>query len=233
MPQNASLSLFYELAIFWSAKKRRGKDTFFFHPPSPFTVIFATATVLAFVLLRDSRFNFHCYTQREATPLLRNRPGSAALRPLATDSVLTRKITKRIHSSKPARLRWIALIYARSVRSSLQQYFSTGSDVKNTSFSHTPRGALTRRRVSPRPPPHTLTHIHNHVHAVAESSPTPNTLFSDSTSDDNHRSVPPASPTLPDRITWLTNSACFYYFYFLIKTADELMLNVLRCHETY
>ena len=32
------------------------------------TVIFATATVLAFVLLRDSRFNFHCYTQREATP---------------------------------------------------------------------------------------------------------------------------------------------------------------------
>ena len=36
------------------------------HPLS--TVIFATATVLAFVLLRDSRFNFHCYTQREATP---------------------------------------------------------------------------------------------------------------------------------------------------------------------
>ena len=31
-----------------------------------YTVIFATATVLAFVLLRDSRFNFHCYTQREA-----------------------------------------------------------------------------------------------------------------------------------------------------------------------
>ena len=32
------------------------------------TIIFATATVLAFVLLRNSRFNFHCYTQREATP---------------------------------------------------------------------------------------------------------------------------------------------------------------------
>ena len=60
MPQN-------ELAIFWSAKKRR-KDTFFptLHPLSP--VIFATATVLAFVLLRSSMFNFHCYTQREATP---------------------------------------------------------------------------------------------------------------------------------------------------------------------
>ena len=34
------------------------------HPLS--TVFFATA--LAFVLLRNSRFNFHCYTQREATP---------------------------------------------------------------------------------------------------------------------------------------------------------------------
>ena len=58
---------FYELAIFWSAKKRR-KDTFFptLHPFS--TVIYTTATVWAFVLLRDSRFNFHCYTQREATP---------------------------------------------------------------------------------------------------------------------------------------------------------------------
>ena len=36
------------------------------HPLSP--VIFATAAVVAFVLLRNSRFNFHCYTQREATP---------------------------------------------------------------------------------------------------------------------------------------------------------------------
>ena len=39
---------------------------FILHPLS--TVVFATATVLAFVLLRDSRFNFHCYTQSEATP---------------------------------------------------------------------------------------------------------------------------------------------------------------------
>ena len=36
------------------------------HPLS--TVIVAAATVLAFVLLRDSRFNFHCCTQHEATP---------------------------------------------------------------------------------------------------------------------------------------------------------------------
>ena len=67
----------YELAIFWSAKKRR-KDTFFptLHPLS--TVIFATATVLAFVLLRDSRFNFHCYTQREATPTQKSARKCAA-----------------------------------------------------------------------------------------------------------------------------------------------------------
>ena len=56
-----------ELAIFWSAKKRR-KDTIFptLHPLS--TVIFATETVVAFVLLRNFRFSFNCYTQREATP---------------------------------------------------------------------------------------------------------------------------------------------------------------------
>ena len=72
MPQNAFL--FYELAIFWS-----DKDTFFFftlHPLS--TVIFATAIVLAFVLLRDSRFNFHCYTQREATPTQKSARKCAA-----------------------------------------------------------------------------------------------------------------------------------------------------------
>ena len=32
------------------------------------SVIFATATVASFVLLRHSRLNFHCYTQREPTP---------------------------------------------------------------------------------------------------------------------------------------------------------------------
>ena len=36
------------------------------HPISP--VISATATVVAFVRLRNSRFSFNCYTQREATP---------------------------------------------------------------------------------------------------------------------------------------------------------------------
>ena len=67
-------SFFYELAIFWPGKKRR-KDIFL-HPLS--VVIFATATVLAFVLLRDSRFNFHCYTQREATPTKKSARKCAA-----------------------------------------------------------------------------------------------------------------------------------------------------------
>ena len=46
------------------------------------TVIFATATVMAFVLLRNSRFNFHCYTQCEATPT--QKLAQKWLRPLMT-----------------------------------------------------------------------------------------------------------------------------------------------------
>ena len=67
MLQDAPKRVFFNaLAIFWSAKKMTQRHFFpTLHPLS--TVIFTTATVLAFVLLRDSRFNFHCYTQREAT----------------------------------------------------------------------------------------------------------------------------------------------------------------------
>ena len=43
-----------------------------------FTVVFATAAVLAFVLLRNSSFNFHCYTQREATPTQKSARKCAA-----------------------------------------------------------------------------------------------------------------------------------------------------------
>ena len=44
--------------------------TLFPHRPSPLIspVILANSTVVASVLLRNSRFNFHCYTQREPTP---------------------------------------------------------------------------------------------------------------------------------------------------------------------
>ena len=74
----ARTHFFYELAIFWSAPKRCKLRHFIFtlHPLS--TVIFATATVLAFVLLRNSSFNFHCYTQRDATPTQKSARKCAA-----------------------------------------------------------------------------------------------------------------------------------------------------------
>ena len=94
---------FHELAIFWSTKKKKKKKdaktlfSFLFfptlHPLSP--VMFLTVTVVAFVLLRNSSFNFHCYTQCEATPT--HKSGDLS-------RFLARKITKGIHSCKPASL---------------------------------------------------------------------------------------------------------------------------------
>ena len=95
MPQNAFF-LRQTRDLLVSPKKRR-KDTFFstLHPLS--TVIFAAATVLAFVLLRDSRLIFYCYTQCEATPTQKSARKCAAT---SRDFSVARKITKRIHSSK-------------------------------------------------------------------------------------------------------------------------------------
>ena len=76
--------VFHDLAIFWSAEKRC-KHTFF-HPPLLFPVTFATATVVAFVLLGNSRFDFHCYTQREPTPTQKSAR-KWQLRPFATSRV--------------------------------------------------------------------------------------------------------------------------------------------------
>ena len=78
--------------------KKRCKDLFPPHPLSP--VISATATVLAFVLLHNSRFNFHCYTQREATPTQK----SARKWHCDLSRLLAREVTKGIHSCKPASL---------------------------------------------------------------------------------------------------------------------------------
>ena len=81
MPQNTFFLRTRDLLVSQKFTQRH-----FFSTLYPLSmVIFATATVLAFVLLRDSRFNFHCYTQREATPTQKS-PGSA-LRPLATSCV--------------------------------------------------------------------------------------------------------------------------------------------------
>jgi len=97
MPQNAFLPRTCDLLI-----SRKTMQRHFFppsiHPLSP--VIFAAATVLSFVLLRSSRFSFHCYTQREATPTQKSaRKWRCDLSRLAA-----RKITKGIHSCKPASL---------------------------------------------------------------------------------------------------------------------------------
>ena len=75
MPQNA----FFSTNSRSSGQPKNDAKTLFsptLHPLS--TVIFATATILAFVLLRNSRFNFHCYTQREATPTQKSARKCAA-----------------------------------------------------------------------------------------------------------------------------------------------------------
>ena len=83
---------FHELTIFWSAKKDA------MDPLS--LVIFATATVVAFVLLRNYRFSFHSYTQREATPTQKSARKWCCDLPW----LLVQKITKGIHLCKPASL---------------------------------------------------------------------------------------------------------------------------------
>ena len=74
MPQNTFFLRTHNLLI--SPKTMQRHFLFTLHPLS--TVIFATATALAFVLLRDSRFNFHCYTQRETTPTQKSARKCAA-----------------------------------------------------------------------------------------------------------------------------------------------------------
>ena len=65
-----------------------------------FTVIFAAATVLAFVLLRDSRFNLHCCTQREATPTQKSAWKSDET---SRDFLRERLQLSLIHISEPTR----------------------------------------------------------------------------------------------------------------------------------
>ena len=96
MPQNAIFSTNSRFSV----QPKNDKNTLFLHPPSPSPVIFAAATVLAFVLLRNSRFNFHCFTQHEATPTQK----LARKQRCDLSRLLARKITKGIHSCKPASL---------------------------------------------------------------------------------------------------------------------------------
>ena len=86
-----------------SGQPKNDAMTLFFptlHPLSP--VIFATATVVAFVLLRSYMFSFYCYTQREATPTQK----SARKWCFDLSRLFARKMTKGIHSCKP--VHWTA-----------------------------------------------------------------------------------------------------------------------------
>ena len=74
MPQNAFFLWTHDLLVSQKTMQRHFFSTL--HPLS--SVIFATATVLAFLLLRNSRLNFHCYTEREATPTQKSAQKRAA-----------------------------------------------------------------------------------------------------------------------------------------------------------
>ena len=91
------------------------------------TVIFATATVVAFVLLRNSSFNFHCYTQREPTPTQK----SSRKRQLRSFTVSCAKDYEGYLFTRANRLRWIAqnqqhTLYLKMQMSLLQLQASRG-----------------------------------------------------------------------------------------------------------
>ena len=90
MPQNAFFSTNSRSSDQPKNDTKTPSSFFTLHPLS--TVIFATATVLSFVLLRSSRFNFPCYTHLEAIV------PEVTLRPLATSCAKDYKG----HSCKPA-----------------------------------------------------------------------------------------------------------------------------------
>ena len=71
MPQNTFFPRNHDLPV----SKKHDTDTFFY-PTSPFPGNFCK--VVAFVLLHNSRFNFHCYTQREVTPTQKSARKCAA-----------------------------------------------------------------------------------------------------------------------------------------------------------
>ena len=66
--------------IFFSGQPKQCKDSFHLHLTP---VILANATVLTFVLPRNSRFNFHCHTQREEMPTQKSAR-KCQLRPFVT-----------------------------------------------------------------------------------------------------------------------------------------------------
>ena len=80
----------------WTCDAKTHLSTLYHLSPA----IFANATVVALVLLSNSRFNFHYYTQCEPTPT----QTLAWKWQLQYFETLAQKITKGIHSCKPASL---------------------------------------------------------------------------------------------------------------------------------
>ena len=82
MPPNAFFPWTHDFLV---SQKNDAKTLFStLHPLSP--VIFATATVVAFVLLCNSKFSFRCYTQCELMHTWKSAQ-NWQLRPLATSCV--------------------------------------------------------------------------------------------------------------------------------------------------
>ena len=96
MPQNA----FFSTNSRSSSQPKNDAKTLFAHPPSPLPGNVYNCNSAGIWLLRYSRFNFHCYTQREATPTQK----SARKWRSDLSRLLARKITKGTHSCKPASL---------------------------------------------------------------------------------------------------------------------------------
>ena len=117
MPQNAFFPRTHDLLVSLKRKRKKRKkekkktQRHFFSTLHPlFPVIFATATVLAFVLLLNSRFNFPCYTRRRMQRLLRYRPGSVSC---DLSRLLARKIKRTLTCAN--QLRWKCSFRAVSV----------------------------------------------------------------------------------------------------------------------
>ena len=139
MPQSAFFLRTRNLLVRQKKTQRHFFSTL--HPLT--TVIFATATVLAFVLLRDSRFSFHCYTKREATPTQKS-----ARKCVATSRDFLRE---RLPSAFTLanQLRWIAQQSPSSATSwdvSLRQYTSLETTRPSTSLTNNSSSVSSRRR---------------------------------------------------------------------------------------
>jgi len=111
MPQNAFFPWTHNLLVSQKMMQRHFFSTL--HPLSP--VILATATVEAFVLLHNSRFNFHCYTLHEAMPTQK----LAWKWRCNLSWLLAWKITKGIHSCKIASLNRLTGLVILSAHSNI------------------------------------------------------------------------------------------------------------------